>query len=120
MGSRHGKVSFRLWTAHDTQGSATGSAMSSNRVIKVLSDLELLVRTARTPLVAIGGPVAKAAGSDQALAISSMKQDSSLWQAASSAGEMPLTEVIYRDIFDAQLMDDGLLPVFVGELFAKG
>ena len=43
-----------------------------------------------------------------------------LYQEAPHAGAMPSAELIYRKTFDAQQIDEGILPVLTAEIFTFG
>ncbi|CAE8611429.1 unnamed protein product [Polarella glacialis] len=129
--NRHSKVTFLLWTGQETRNSqAVGhgtSAISVNRVRQLLSDVQILLDFAKRAWFAVidlaelfGNLTADGPNDASRPEYSNTGHIGNAWRAASTGGEMPATDLLFRSTFDAQLSDEGLLTAITSRVLVPG
>eukprot|EP00928_Gymnodinium_smaydae_P098144 TRINITY_DN9058_c0_g1_i1.p1 TRINITY_DN9058_c0_g1~~TRINITY_DN9058_c0_g1_i1.p1 ORF type:complete len:306 (-),score=80.35 TRINITY_DN9058_c0_g1_i1:10-927(-) len=133
----HGKMSFYHWTGQEThthkRPAERTDCVSTNRARRLLDDAKKLLGFAKTALNALssavgafeGGSAASAAAQQptrpsSAAALVAPRHVGNAWNAASSGGEMPETDLYYRATFQAQLVDEGILKALSSRILTPG
>mmetsp|Transcript_20789 Transcript_20789/g.58543 ORF Transcript_20789/g.58543 Transcript_20789/m.58543 type:complete len:560 (-) Transcript_20789:234-1913(-) len=119
------KLRFRLWTMHSPEGGVI--SRSARYAGVVFQFAQTVLKDALRPVAALQDSVAKAAalltGETHSVSDDQPSRENNawlVWLPKGDGGEMPLTEIVYRRVFDGQQLDRGMLPVLVAEVFARG